>query len=215
MTRSDHRWERAARLRCERGLTLIELLVAMVLGLVIAGAAMGFLIVTIHQQNVVSSRAVAERQAEVVLQRLTREVRQAQNIVSSSTGGDTTPVNVTYGSGTSSVSFYLPSSGSTAAGTQVTWTCTAGGSCTRTTGTTTVTELAGVSSAAFTPIGSGGTALASNAGTGSTPSYPVSIQIELQVKDISQLDTSQTHIVTGITNPITVQDGVALRDYSS
>jgi hypothetical protein len=187
----------------------------MVLGLVIAGAAMSFLIVTIHQQNVVSSRSVAERQAEIVLQRLTREVRQAQNIVSTSTGGDTTPVNVTYGSGTSSLSFYLPSSGSTSAGTHVTWTCTAGISCTRTTGATTVTELNGVSAATFTPIGSSGAALASNAGTGSSPTYPSSIQIELQVKDISQLDAGQTHTVTGITNPITVQDGVALSDYSS
>jgi prepilin-type N-terminal cleavage/methylation domain-containing protein len=199
----------------ERGYTLIELLVAIVLALVVAGAAMSFLIVTTDQQNVVASRAVSARQAEVVLQRLTREVREAQNIVSATTGTNTTPVNVTYGAGSSSVSFYLPGAGSTSAGTRVTWTCTAGASCTRTTGTTTVTELTGVSSANFTPISSSGATLASNAGTGSSPSYPSAFDIALQVKVISQLDAGQTHVAAGITSAITVQDGVTLRNYSS
>jgi hypothetical protein len=149
----------------------------------------------------------------VTLQRLTRELRQAQYIGNS--GADTTPVNVTYGGGTSSVSFYLPNAGSTSAGTQVTWTCTAGGSCTRATTSGTVTELTGVVSATFTPVGTAGTTLASGAGALSTPSYPSTVDITLQVRVTSQLDASQTHTAAGVTNPITIQDGTALRSYSS
>jgi hypothetical protein len=72
-----------------------------------------------------------------------------------------------------------------------------------------------VSSANFTPISSSGATLASNAGTGSSPSYPSAFDIALQVKVISQLDAGQTHVAAGITSAITVQDGVTLRNYSS
>ena len=205
----------ARRLRAESGFTIVELLVAMVLGLIVTGAAMSFLIVTLDQSNSVTSRTIAQRQAEVMLARLTRELRQAQDITNATTGVDTTPVNVTYGGGTSSVSFYLPNAGSTAAGTAVTWTCTAGASCTRATSGGTVTELSGVVSATFTPIGSTGATLVSGAGVASTPSYPSSVDISLSVQDTSQLDTAQTHVVRGVSNPIILQDGTALWSYSS
>jgi prepilin-type N-terminal cleavage/methylation domain-containing protein len=207
--------EAGARLRDRRGLTLIELVIALALTLVVAGGAMTFLIVTLHQENVVASRAFATREAEVALQRLTRELRQAQDILDTSTGADTTPVNVTYGGGTSSVSFYLPNAGSTAAGTQVTWTCTANATCTRTANSTTVVELTGVSSATFTPTSSTGAVLASGAGALSSPSYPSLVNITLQTKALSQAGTTHTSVATGLTTPITVQDGVALRSYSS
>ncbi|MDQ6779312.1 MAG: prepilin-type N-terminal cleavage/methylation domain-containing protein [Actinomycetota bacterium] len=222
--------ETRVRLRDERGLTLIELVIAMVLTLVIAGAAMTFMIVTLHQENVVASRSFATRQSEVALQRLTRELRQAQDILSTSTGSDTTPVNVTYGGGTSSVSFYLPAAGSTAAGTLVTWTCTTNANCTRTacaasvvvanacptgSSTVTITELTGVSSATITPFGASGTQLASGAGSGANPSYPSLVNITLQTNPLSQAGTTHTSLATGLTTPIIVQDGVALRSYSS
>jgi prepilin-type N-terminal cleavage/methylation domain-containing protein len=222
-----------SRLQHEDGFTLIELLIAMVLTLVIAGSAMTFMIVTLHQENGVASRSFATREGEVALQRLTRELRQAQDIVSATgpnAGSDTTPVNVTYGSGTSSVSFYLPAVGSTAAGSLVTWTCTANANCTRTSclasavvagacptggATVTITELTGVSSATFTPIGLSGTVLASGAGTGSPPSYPSVVNMMLQTKALTQSGTTHTSVATGLTTAITVQDGVALRSYSS
>src|SRR5260370_508689 len=83
-------------------------------------------------------------------------------------------------------------------------------------GGTTVTELTGVESASFTPYSAKGVTLASGAGASiaANPQYPSSIALTLSVKDISQLDTQHTHLVAGVSNPITVQDGVALRNYS-
>src|SRR5207302_1757605 len=132
-------------------------------------------------------------------------------------GVNTSPVNVTYGNGSSSVSFYLPTAGSTELGTQVTWTCTGGeeGSCTRKEGTgSPAAELIGVSEATFTPYGSGGTELASGSGATSSPSYPSSILVALAVKSISQNDKGHTHVTAGASNPITIRDGVELRNYS-
>jgi prepilin-type N-terminal cleavage/methylation domain-containing protein len=205
---------RARRSHSEEGFTLVELVVAMGLALIVAVAAMAFLIITLTQQNAVASRAVAARQAEVVLQRMTRELRQAQAIYGAS-GTNTTPVNVVYGGGTSSVSFWLPNAGSTAAGTQVTWTCTAGVTCTRTASGSSVTELTGVNSATFLPIGTAGALLASDAGTGGSPSYPSTVQVALLVNVTSQLDSGQTHLAQGASQPITVRDGAALRNYGS
>jgi 3-deoxy-D-arabino-heptulosonate 7-phosphate (DAHP) synthase class II len=57
--------------------------------------------------------------------------------------------------------------------------------------------------------------LASGAGASATGEYPSSIQLALAVQDTSQLDGEHTHLVTGVTNPITVRDGVSLRNYAS
>jgi prepilin-type N-terminal cleavage/methylation domain-containing protein len=199
----------------EAGFTLVELLIVLSVGLLLIAAISDFVIVSMHQANASSSRTIASRQAEVFLTRLTREVRQAQYIQNSTTGANETPVNVTYGSGNSSVSFYLPKPGSTAKGTQVTWTCTANASCTRTeSGGATITQLKGVESAGFKPYGSSGVELASGAGVASSPSYPSSILISLTVKQISQQDSAQSHTVSVAASPITVQDGVDLRNYS-
>jgi type II secretory pathway pseudopilin PulG len=203
------------RARGEAGCTPVELLVVISIAVVLISGITGFIVVSLRQANAATSRTVAARKAEVFLARLTREVREAQYIESSTNGSDTTPVNVTYGSGSSSVSFYEPIAGSTGKGTQVTWTCTAKASCTRTvTGSSAVTMLTGVESATFTPYGSSGTGLASGAGAASSPSYPSSIRITLSVKQISQADRAQTHTVSAAASPIVVQDGVDLRNYS-
>jgi Tfp pilus assembly protein PilW len=236
----------AGRLRAQDGITLIELLIAMILGLVVAGGAMTFVIVALDQQNTISSRSVAQRQAEVGLARLTRELRQAQEVVSS-TGANSTPVTVTFGGGSSSVTFYLPPAGGAyTAGTQVTWTCTAGSACTRTSGGVSQTEITGVTSATLVPTGgtTSGTASSGTACTSSSPcctasntscvstgtasgsgtdvctsgaqcttSSPGYLGISLSVQDISQSDSGATHSVRGISNPITLQDGVGLANY--
>jgi prepilin-type N-terminal cleavage/methylation domain-containing protein len=199
----------------EQGFTLVELLIAMVLSLVVVGACSDFVSVSLRGANAASSRTVAARQAEVVLARLTRELRQAQYVRNTS-GADTTPVNVTYGNGSSSVSFYLPNAGSSGKGTQITWSCTPNGSCTRTAaGGKAVTELSGVESASFTPYGTSGAKLASGAGSAANPEYPSTVQLTLSVLDVSQQDSSQSRAVSGVANAITVQDGVSLRNYLS
>jgi len=199
----------------EDGCTGVELLVAISIAVIVITGVTGFIVVSLRQANRVSTRTVAARQAEVFLARLTHEVREAQYIESSTNGSNTTPVNVTYGEGSSSVTFYLPVAGSTGKGTQVTWTCTAKASCTRTVaGGSAVTFLKNVESATFTPYGAGGTELASGAGAAASPSYPSSIRISLSVKQISEADSSRTQTVGTSASPIVVQDGVDLRNYS-
>lgn len=195
----------------EAGFTLVELLIASSLGLVVLGGTSDFLLVSLHQANAATSRTATARRAELFLARLTREVRQAQYITSTSTGENTTPVSVTYGSGSSSVSFYLPVAGSSGNGTHVTWTCTAKATCTRQAGAgTAVTELKGVYSAEFLPYSASGSQLES----GSSASYPSSIRLTLSVYDLSQQDSSQSQVASGVNNQIAVQDGVDLRNYS-
>jgi Tfp pilus assembly protein PilW len=67
----------AARLRREeRGLTLIELLIAAAAGLVVVGGAMTMLIGAVHSEPRTSSKAAAIQQGRVTVDRITRELRQ-------------------------------------------------------------------------------------------------------------------------------------------
>jgi Tfp pilus assembly protein PilW len=202
----------------ERGYMLMELIVAAAIGLVFIGAASTLMFTSLRSANAASSRTIATRQAELFLARLTRELREAQNVKNATTGADLTPVNTIYTSTSSSVSFFLPNPGSAAKGFEVTWACTAGASCTRTVkGSAAVTELTNVESVLFTPYSSKGSILVSGAGASiaAAPQYPSSIQLMVSVKDVSQLDSEHSHVVPGVTNPITVQDGVSLRNYAS
>jgi type II secretory pathway pseudopilin PulG len=58
-------------------LTLVELLVGSLVALLVGGAAMAFMIVSINQENGASSRTVAARVAETTLEQLARDLRQA------------------------------------------------------------------------------------------------------------------------------------------
>jgi|GEM_PF-5823676 len=59
------------------GFTLIEVLVAMVIGLLVLGVAMTLMIVTLHVQGTSNTRAVATQQGSALVQRITREIRDA------------------------------------------------------------------------------------------------------------------------------------------
>jgi Tfp pilus assembly protein PilW len=191
-------------LRGEAGFSLNELMLAMVLAVIVVGAPMTFIIVSLNQQNAVSSRSVAAREASVGLSQLTRDLREAQ-LVSNSAGVNSTPVSVTNVGGVATATFYLPNAGSTAAGTQVVWTCTPGASCTRKLGAATaVPEITGVTAATFTATAADGSSVTAN------PAF-VSINIQAQVTSLA--DSTHTRTVAG-TSSITLQDGVALRDYS-
>jgi type II secretory pathway pseudopilin PulG len=204
----------------EGGFTLIELMWAIVLTLVVVVGPLAFLVTSINQQNNISSRAFAARQAQTGLEQLTRDLRGAINQDSS---GNTYSVTVSNpSSSTTSISFDIPGTATGATGPYgiipdavqvVTWTCPSTGassigSCTRTIGAVARTEIAGVVSATFTPNDSGGATMMLPA---TNPSY---VGVTLSVQVTSQLDAGRTHRVIGIGNPILVQSGIDLRNQS-
>ena len=140
------------RLRDETGVTLIEMLIAVSLSLVVATAAMAFMIVSIDQQNYSSSRAITAREAEAGLQQLVRDLRQAMPQNSSGSA-----LHVTLSSA-SAVSFNIPTPNNDTTPQLVTWTCpsapsTPAGTCTRQVGAGTPKKvITGVESITFAPV---------------------------------------------------------------
>ncbi len=194
------------RLRGEAGFTLNELLIAMVLAVIVVGAPMTLIVVSINQQNAASSRTIAAREAQVGLSQLTRDLREAQYITDAS-GVDTTPVAITNSGGVATLSFYLSTAGSpTVAGSQVIWTCTPNANCTRKLGSgAAVPWIRNVTAATFTGTSTTGTTVTVN------PGY-VSISVAARVTNLN--DRTGTAALSGTTSSITMQDGVGLRNYS-
>jgi prepilin-type N-terminal cleavage/methylation domain-containing protein len=194
----------------ERGYTLIELLIVMTLGVIVVAGPLVFIVLSLRQQNVSSSRSVAATQEQTGLERLTRDLRQ---LVPGTTS------TFTWTSTAASATFTLPVPGTQAATTEsVTWSCAFGatGTCTRQVGTgTAVKEISNVESVSFAPVDASGSSLG-----GSGPSYsamnPAYVGITVKVLDVSQLDStgSPSHAVQGVSNWITVQGGVDLRNNS-
>jgi hypothetical protein len=176
--------------------TIALLLIVIVLPLV-------WLLVSIRQQNAAVSRSWSVTQAEVGLERLTRDLRQAVAGTPSFTwSGSTAQVNLT-----------VPKAGTQGATTQaVVWSCTFGnsGTCTRTVGSgSAVAEIQNVEGISFAPEDAGGNQLASGSST-----QAVFVGITLTVQDTSALDHNQAIAVrTGARN-IVVTDGVDLRNNS-
>jgi hypothetical protein len=191
---------------------LVELLVVMVGTVFVFGLPMMFVVVSLTQQNVSASRAVAATQEDVGLGRLTRDLRQ---VVPSTTASST----FTWSTTGATASFTMPAPGTGDVSNEtVVWSCTFGdtGTCTRAVnGGTAVEEISNVEGVSFSPLDASGNTLG-----GAGPSYsatsPASVGITLQVLDVSQLDntSSPSHVVTGVSNWITVRDGVALRGNS-
>jgi hypothetical protein len=195
------------RLACSRGYTLAEVVIVMALSTVVFGVPLTFIVLSLTQQNVSSSRSVAATQEEVGLERLDRDIRQALASPSST---------FTWGSTSASVSMYVPVAGTGGGSSQqITWSCTfPAGSCTRTAGSgSAVTEITNVQSVTFAPVDTSGNALGGGGPT-YTASNPAYVGITLKVADISQLDRTGTHTVAGVTNPVTLQDGIDLRNNS-
>jgi type II secretory pathway pseudopilin PulG len=68
------------RLRAERGYTLVEVLVATVSGLVVAGAMMAALMASLHLSNVSANRMAAVETLQNAVQRMTTELRPAASV---------------------------------------------------------------------------------------------------------------------------------------
>jgi type II secretory pathway pseudopilin PulG len=198
-------------------MTLIELLVAMSLALVVGGAAMGFLIVTLNQQNNVSSRAVTTRTGQTQLATLTRDLH---NAMSQDGSGNTKTFTMSMPTAsTTQLVFSVPSgTGSTADQTAatVTWLCTNAattpGTCTRTVGSTTQTVITGLSSVTFTAQSSTGANLPLS--TAQAVSSPAFIGVTLNLDVISQSDSSQSHVLHGTVNTVALQAGIDLRNFA-
>jgi Tfp pilus assembly protein PilW len=187
----------------EDGFTLIEVLFVAVLAAAVIAAPLDFIVQSLKQQNVSSSRAYAERQGQSGLQVLVRDLRQAvyQNATS-------TPSTVTLSSTstTQTINFSLPTVGNDTTPQAVSWTCTNNAGCTRTVGAgRPFTEITGVSSASFTGYASTGAVQSTN---------PASVAVTLNLNDISQLDSGGTHTVTGVSNPIVLQTTIDLRNFA-
>jgi prepilin-type N-terminal cleavage/methylation domain-containing protein len=196
-----------ARARAEAGFTLVEMVVTMALFLVLVGAPLAWMLVTIHQQNATVSRSWSTTQAEVGLDRLIRDLRET-------TPGSTT--TFTWGASSASVTMTIPQSGTQGASTQaVSWSCTFGsaGTCQRTVGAgTAVSEISNVESVVFAPKDSSGNSLSS--GSTTQAAY---VAVTLQVQDTSALDptpndpTKPSIVRSGAAN-IVLTGGVNLRN---
>jgi len=64
----------------EAGFTLVELLIAGILGLVVVGAAVTVFTASIRSEPGISSRAAQIQQARTTMERLTRELRQGSGV---------------------------------------------------------------------------------------------------------------------------------------
>jgi prepilin-type N-terminal cleavage/methylation domain-containing protein len=195
----------------EDGFTMIELLIASALALVVAGAALTFMVFTFRQQNDISSRSVANDQAEAGLQQLTRDLREATTSVSVSTSGTTT-----------SISFSIPTPGSDGTPESVSWTCpstsaTTIGTCTRTLAGISKAEITGVQSMAFTPYNNASPPVMLSLPVTSSTSVSA-VTMTLTVQDSSYGLTAHGTSVTAVSgtssHPIVLQASADLRNFS-
>jgi Tfp pilus assembly protein PilW len=178
----------AAALRCEeRGLTLIELLVATSLGFVVIGAALTMFVGAIHSQPRDTSKIAALQQARITADRITRELRQGLEVVP--TPSATQLAVVTYVKaatcGGASASTSIPC--------RVTYTCS---------GTTCTRVVAQPNGSAPGPAVTVATGLSSSSVFTYSPS----------TTDPSYVGVS--FAVTGSGQPFTLRDGVTLRNPS-
>lgn len=115
---------RAPRSRDERGFTLVELLVSTMVSLLVMFVTLALLDLAVKSEPEIADRNVRIQEAEVALERMTREVRQAFEVVSASSTGLTIR---TYANRATCGSSQLD----TARPCLVVYSCS-GGSCTRT-----------------------------------------------------------------------------------
>jgi hypothetical protein len=203
---------------------LIELLMYAVTSVVVVSAVVAFLLATFNQQDEISSRTVATDQAEQGLEQLVSDLRQAMTSVSISNPTGTT----------TEIQFDIPTPGTPTTGELVSWTCpstgastsSVSGTCARVLtesgGTTlTRTEITGVESMAFAPIGSTGSSLSLPV-TNSTGVASVGMTLTVQISD-DGLDTNNgsnpnynpARILPGSSGkPIVLQASADLRNFA-
>jgi prepilin-type N-terminal cleavage/methylation domain-containing protein len=169
----------AALRREERGFTLIELLVATSLGLVVVGAALAMFVGGMRSEPRTAAKVAAIQEARVVLDRMTRELRQGIEV----SGTASQLEIVTYVKATTCNG----APASTSIPCEVTYVC-AGDACTR-----------------------------SVADPGGTPGPAKQVVDGLVSTNVFEADPAYVGIeftlMSGDDDPVTLEDGVALRNF--
>jgi prepilin-type N-terminal cleavage/methylation domain-containing protein len=111
--------------RDEDGFTLVELLVAIAIGLIVLGAAVMVFTAGVHSQLRADSQSAAVQHARTTMERLVRELRQGSGLVPGTTPTSTQLSFITYVHSTCT-----GATSSAATVCSVTYTCN-GGTCTR------------------------------------------------------------------------------------
>ncbi len=183
-------------LRDESGFTIVEVLVVCIISIIVVGIPLDLAVQSMVGQNRASSRGAATNRVEIGLSRLMQDLRHSVHTTTISATGATLTVPVRSAAG-----------GSTPTTQTVTWTCTAGASCTRKVGGgTAFPVIPYLVSAAFAPT--------SAAGATTTPQTdPAHVQVTISVLDSNETGI-RTDAVKGMTNAITITDGVALRNFA-
>jgi prepilin-type N-terminal cleavage/methylation domain-containing protein len=212
---------RGRRARDERGFTMVELLVAMVVALLVGGAGLTFMVVTFDQQNAISSRTAASRQAEQGLQQLVRDLRDAMPSPNSVT------VSTSPSDKTTSIAFSIPTLGSSSTAQAVTWTCPSTavsganiGTCYRAVtpsggSTTNKAAILGVQSVALSLSATGSPAITA----ATNPSF-LDVTLSVQVTSHADSQVTPSKILRGpngtapSTSVVVVQTGVDLRNFA-
>ena len=182
--------------RDEGGWTLIELLVVCAVSIVVLGIPLTLAVQAWHGQNEASSRGAATNRVELGLAQLMQDLRHAVHTTTVDSNGATLTVPV------------RSAAGGVVPGTQqITWSCTAGASCTRAiNGGTPFPVIPYLVSATFAPT--------SSAGATTTPQTdPAYVQVTISVRDTNE-NGNRTATVNRMTNPITLSDGTALRNFA-
>lgn len=182
--------------RDEDGLTLVEVLVVCIVGIIVVGVPLTLAVQAWRGQNEASSRGAATNRVEIGMSRLMQDLRHAVHTTTITSTGATLTVPVRSAAG-----------GAVPTTQQVVWSCTAGASCTRSVaGGTAFPLIPNLVSATFAPT--------STAGATTTPQTdPAYVQVTISVRDTNE-NGDRSATVNRMTNPITISDGAALRNFA-
>jgi prepilin-type N-terminal cleavage/methylation domain-containing protein len=111
--------------RSEAGFTLVELLVAVTIGLIVICAAVAVFTAAVQSQSRTTSESAAVQQARTTMERMVRELRQGSGVASGTTPSAAALAFVTYVHGTCAGAL-----SATTSQCRVTYSC-ASGACTR------------------------------------------------------------------------------------
>jgi hypothetical protein len=182
--------------RDEGGLTLVEVLVVCIVGIVVIGVPLTLATQAWRGQSEASSRGAATNRVEIGMARLMQDLRAAVHTSTVTATGATLTVPVRSAAG-----------GSVPTTQQVVWDCTAGTSCTRSVaGGTAYPMIPNLVTATFAPTSAAGA-------TSAPQTDPTYVQVTISVRDTNE-NGDRSATLSRMTNAITISDGTALRNFA-